>query len=554
MKKYKKSSYTGRAVDYATRIISGKQPACLQVQQAAKRFISDFERKDIMLSEERVDSVCYFVENLVHVKAEWAGKPIKLEPFQIFLLCNIFGWLDVKTGYRRFRHAFILLPRKNGKSLLAAAIALYMCFMCGEHGAEGYVGATSLEQAGEVFGPAKRMVEMTPGLAEALDIQTLEKSIFSISSGSSFKPVIARTRDGSSPFLGICDELHQALDDTQLNAFRTGMGSRREPLLLIISTAGENTAGVCRVEQLNAEAVLAGRKTNDRLFALIYTIDPGDDWRDEKVWRKANPNWGVSVGAEYLRDQLAEARQSPAKQAAMRTKHLNEWVAGAHGWLTPSLWDRAADATLRIADYHGRTAYLACDLSTKQDLTGVGLIVPDGDRTIIFPFAFLPAGALDESSNAPSYREWIEAGALRDTPGNASSFNEVQALLEGLHRDFRIEKAIFDPWQGEMMRQTVTGWGVATEVWPASAPALWTSTLDDFEADLKNGKIVHPANAVMDWCALNVAIHSKGGVSRTPVKPGDRDRKIDVMIAALMAYAASKEVKPVPVVPSLMFV
>lgn len=554
MKRYPKSSFSGIAIDYARRVLNGKQPACIQVKQAAQRFIDDFERTDIRFAEDRVDSVCDFVENLVHVKAEWAGTPIKLEPFQVFLLANIFGWLDVATGYRRFRQAFILLPRKNGKSLLAAAIALYMIFMTGEQGAEGYSGATSLDQANEVFGPAKKMVEMTPGLAEALDIETAARSIYSPSSGSSFRPVIAKTKDGSSPYLAICDELHQAIDDTQINAFRTGMGSRREPLLLIISTAGENTAGVCRTEQLNAEAVLAGRKKNDRLFALIYTIDSDDDWRHVASWKKANPNWGVSVNAEYLRDQLADARQSPAKQAAMRTKHLNEWVAGAHGWLSPLLWSSAADRALRLEDFHGRKAFVACDLSTKQDLTAVALVIPDGARTVVFPFPFVPAGALTESSNAPAYREWIEGGHLRDTPGTASSFDEVATLLADLHRDFLIDKVIFDPWQGEMMRQTVAGWGLATEIWPAYAPSLWTSTLDDFEADLKNGKIAHPGNAVMDWCAGNVAIHSKGGVSRTPVKPGDKERKIDVMIAALMAYAPSNAIAPPPVVPSLMFI
>ena len=178
MKRYPKSSFSGVAIDYARRVLSGKQPACIQVKQAAQRFIDDFERTDIRFAEDRVDSVCNFVENLVHVKAEWAGTPIKLEPFQAFLLANIFGWLDVATGYRRFRQAFILLPRKNGKSLLAAAIALYMIFTTGEQGAEGYSGATSLDQANEVFGPAKKMVAMTPGLAEALDIETAARSIY----------------------------------------------------------------------------------------------------------------------------------------------------------------------------------------------------------------------------------------------------------------------------------------------------------------------------------------------------------------------------------------
>lgn len=547
MRRFTRNSFSAVAAAYAKDVLSEKTPACVQIKQAAQRFQADFDRRDLIFSEDAVDHVCNFIQGLVHVKGKWAGQPIRLEPFQVFALANIFGWLERTTGLRRYRQALILLPRKNGKSLLAAGIALYMVFADGEQGAEGYSGATSLEQANEVFEPARRMVEMSPGLAEALDISVAKSAIYSVTTGSKFSRVIANTKDGSSPHFACCDELHQARDDTQINAFRTGMGARSQPLLLIITTAGNNLAGVCHAEQMEAEAVLAGLKANDRLFALIYTIDPGDDWRDEASWRKANPNWGVSIGAAYLQDQLSEARQSPAKQAAIRTKHLNQWVASAAGWLTTQLWASAIDETLDIARYHGREAYLAADISTRQDLTAVSLIIPETGRKLIFPFAHLPEGALDASPNAPAYRDWIDSGHLSATEGTASDFEEVRRHVLQLCRDFKIVKAIFDPWQGEFLRQEVEALGIETEIWPASAPALWTTTLDDFEADLKNGHIRHPNNPVLNWCAANVAIYEKG-VTRIPVKPSksQKHQKIDVMIATLMAYAASCETPPTP--------
>ena len=544
MPRFTKNSFSWTALDYAKRIISGKIPACWQVKKACERFIADFDRKDIYFDTAAVDHVCEFMSALVHTKGDLAGQPIKLEPFQVFLLANIFGWLETKTGLRRFREAFILLPRKMGKSLIAGGIGNYMTFADGEPGAEGYSGATSLDQAKEVFTPAKRMVETTPGLAEALDLETTASAIFCQTTNSTFRPVIAKTKDGSSPHFACCDELHQALDDTQISAFRTGMGARSQPLLLIISTAGVNIAGVCKAEQDGAERVLSGLKKNDRLFALVYTLDPDDDWRDFANWRKANPNMGVSVSEEYLRDQLNEALQSPRKQASFRTKHLNQWVASASGWLTTSLWASAADPTLRMEDFYGREATLAVDVSTKQDLTALTLIVEDDGKRILFPLAFLPTGALAESPNAASYREWIDSGDLVETPGSASSFEEVEDTINELCDKFKITAAMFDPWQGEYLRQRLQPRIPETFVWPANDKALWTKTMDDFEADLKNGLIRHPNHPVMNWCAANISVIERG-VTRTPVKP-HRDQKIDVMITALLAHAKSVEARPAP--------
>jgi phage terminase large subunit-like protein len=481
---------------------------------------------------------------LVHTKGVWAGQSIHLEPFQVFLLVNLFGWLEIKTGLRRYREAFVLLPRKMGKSLLAGGIALYMTFADGEIGAEGYSGATSLHQAKEVFTPAKRMVETTPGLADALDIETHATSIFSQTTNSSFRPVIAKTKDGASPHVAICDELHQALDDTQISAFRTGMGARLQPLLLVITTAGVNMAGVCRTEQLEAEAVLAGTKKNDRLFALIYTLDPEDDWKDFGNWAKANPNMNVSVSEAYLRDQLEQALQSPAKQAQFRTKHLNQWVASASGWLTTNLWASAAQDGLKLSDLYGSCAYLAVDISTKQDLTALCLVIPRDDKRYIFPISFLPAGALDSSPNASAYAGWIADGFLRETPGSASSFEEIEACVGELCDNFNIVHAVFDQWQGEGLRQKVAARGIDTSIWVSNNRALWTTTLDDFEADLKNGKLIHPNDPVMNWCAANISINERG-VTRIPVKPA-KHLKIDTMITALMAFAASCVDAPAP--------
>ena len=501
----------------------------------------------------RVDHIIEFTQALVHTKGQWAGQPIRLEPFQIWLLASIFGFIRKADGHRKYSDAFILLPRKNGKSLIAAAIALYMAFNDNEAGAEVYIGASNREQANEVFAPVKRIAELTPHFIDAFDVELMAESVFNLATGQRIQRVIGKAKDGASVHLGICDELHQHKDATQVQAFRTGRGARLQPLLLMISTAGFDLAGICRSEQLDAEAILRGNATGDNVFAAIWSLDEGDDWRQFDNWRKANPNLGVSISETFLRDAHSKALQSPANQAFARTKYLNQWVASANGWLNMADWSHAADPTLDINALKGAKAWIAVDLSTKQDLTAIVAVVPLADgRRAIFPFLFVPQGAVDGSPNAPAYASWIDQGALIQTEGTASSFAEAETTIEWLMSHFKIEMAIFDPWQGESMSQRLEAAGLNTSIWQANNRAEWTRAMDDFEADLKNGAIVHPANPVLDWCAANICA-KEAGVSRIPVKP-QKDKKIDGMIAALMAFAASNVAAEPEKAPMLFFV
>lgn len=552
--RFEKGTYAHKAITYAKKVVSGKISACWQIRASAQRMLDDLKRRDLIFSEPHINRACSFIETLVHTKGEWAGQPLCLEPFQTWIVASIFGFIRKSDGLRKHRTAFILLPRKMGKSALAAGIAHYMTFADGEPGAEGYCGASNLAQANEVFTPAKRMAEMSPGFIEAFGVEVMAKSIFSETTGSSFTPVIGKTKDGSSPHLAICDELHQAKDATQIQAFRTGMGARRQPLLLVISTAGNQLAGICRTEQLDAEKVLKGETADDRLFSAIYTIDPDDDWRDFAVWRKANPNMGVSVSEEYLRSEYEKALQSPANQAFARTKYLNQWVAAANGWLNQVHWGKAGDSTLSMADLKGSTAFIGVDMSTRQDLTAIVVVVPlEGGKRAIFPFAFVPEGAVQDSANAPSYAAWAESGDLIVSEGTASSFTEIEAKLAELCEHFNVKAIVFDNWQGENTRQKFEAMGHNTSVFVSNS-SEWTVAMDDFEAALKNGELVHPNNPVLDWCAANVCAY-QSGVSRRPVKPSKSGpEKIDLIVAGLYAFAASNKAPVAPQMPQLFFV
>lgn len=554
MKPFKRGSFSAVALDYAKKITSGKIEAGWQVKAACQRFQDELLREDLVFDTARVDHVCTFAQAIPHVVGPLAGEFLRLEPFQVFILASLFGTLERKTNLRKYREAFILLPRGNAKSTLGAIIALYMTFCEGQGGAASFSGATSLDQANAVFSPARQMVQAVPALQDELGLQVAARSIYQESSGSSFRPVIANTKDGDIPWLCICDELHQAKNGIQLAAFRTGMGKRKgaDPLLLIISTAGTNLAGVCRAEQLYFESVLNKTIEDDAKFALIYTIDPEDDWRDFKVWRKANPNYGISVDEAHLKREYDKALVNVAAQTDSLTKYLNIWCNSASGWLNSTDWTRSARKDLTITS--DMLCWIGVDLSTKTDLTAVVLvaILPDGKRAIV-PFLFLPKGALDRSPNAKAYAQWIEDGSLIVTEGNASDHAAVENKIRELCTTFNVQSVVFDPWQSASISQKIAedGKDVATF---AQIASTFDPVMMDFEADLLNDMLVHNDNPALNWMAANISVERKGRY-RKPAKPTGQDHlKIDGMVAALMAYAESlKEIAP-PAAPILMFV
>ena len=327
------------ALDYAKRVVAGDILACKWVTLSCQRFIDDLSRSDVVFNESKAQKACNFIETLPHVKGRWAGKreAIKLEPWQQFVVCNIFGWYGA-DGNRRFSRAFLLVSRKNAKSTLAAGIGLY-CFVCDdEFGSEVYSGATSEKQAWEVFRPAKQMVERTDALREHFDISVNAKSLTVLSDGSRFEPLIGKPGDGGSPSLAIVDEYHEHDSDDLYQTMETGQGARENPLMLVISTAGSNLSGPCHEMQRDAERVLESQIQDDALFAIVYCADKEDSWDSDDALYKANPNIDVSVSSTFLKTQRELAKRSAIKQAHFRTKHLNEWVGSRSPWMNMLAW------------------------------------------------------------------------------------------------------------------------------------------------------------------------------------------------------------------------
>lgn len=538
-------SFSDRAEAYARAVVAKEIDACRMVELACSRFLIDIDRPDWIYDRARIERVCQFAELMPHVKGKWARTRefIVLQDWQVFILACIFGFVDT-AGRRRFRQAYIMLPRKQGKSVLAAVIGLIMLVMDGEAGAEVYCGATSEAQAWEVFRPAKLMAERAgeePGeFLSEFGVTVAARSIFTLD-GSRFQPVIGKPGDGSSPHCAIIDEYHEHDTPEQFDTMLTGMGAREQPLALVITTAGDNLGGPCYDMQRFAEDVLEGHIGDDRMFAIIYTIDKDDDWRDFAVWRKANPNLGVSIFEDFLMARHQEALSRPAKQGINLTKHLNVWVSSRDAWLSMADW-QACVSPITLEEMAGCEAWIGLDLATKIDVAAMVAKVKMADgRFAYLPFFYLPEAVVLEarSKNAAAYGGWAAAGHLTLTPGDATDFEFIAEDLRKLMRALDVQAVGFDPYQAHHLAQQMQAEGAPMIEYPMQTRTL-SPPMREMESAIVAKKRVHAGNPMFDWMASNVTAKEDGRGNIYPRKPHGQDHlKIDGITAALMAEGLS---------------
>lgn len=531
------SPYAYRAVQFAQDVVDGKIIQCRQIRRACQRFLDDIDGESWTYSTDQVWHVCNFAELLPHTKAGWATRRelITLEDWQVWVLAAIFGFTG-NDELRKVREVFLLIPRKNGKSTLAAVIAIYMAFLDGEAGAEVWIGANSVDQAEACFGPCRAMVQRTPELMKAYGIEVGAKRVHT-PDGSFISAMIAKPGDGSNPHCSILDEAHENDSSDQYDTMKTGMGSREQPLLITITTAGFNLAGPCRQRQLDAEAVLEGSVENDGLFAAIFTVDDGDDWRDFATWQKANPNIGVSVSEKYLRAQFSDALNKPSEKPSLLTKHLNVWQNSASGWLNQLDWVQCK-SELTLEDLAGRPAFIGIDLSTRLDIAAVGVVVEHESMPHLFPFLFLPGGAIEGNKNASAYLKWIDAGHLIQTDGNALDFEVVQDKVMELAGMLDIRGVAYDQWQGEQMAQELAQRGGMNVMKFVQTTGNFNPVMKHFEALVADKKLRHNDNPCLNWMASNISVKPNNRGLIFPLKPdGQEHLKIDGMVSMLMAVA-----------------
>ena len=532
--------YVQIATDYAHDVVSGKIPACLYVRQACQRQIDDLARTDwgYTFDPAKARKICKFMELLPHVEGkQWAGQDIVLKPWQMFILTTVFGWVDASAN-RRYRKVYEEVPRKNAKTTKLAGVGLFCLAADGEVGAGVYSAASKASQAKISLDVARRMVKKKPKLKDGLGLTVYEHSIFRVSDGSHFR-ALSKDNDGSQDGLNIScalvDEVHAHTSRDTLGSVDTATGARAQPLVWEITTAGSDRSGICYEERAYALKVLSGGVQDETVFAIVYTIDEGDPWFEEATWRKANPNYGVSVNPEDLRRKATKAQEMASAQNEFLTKHLNVWVNASTAWMNMSAWDKCADPTLEIEDFIGERCFEALDVASKLDLTAKARVFPRDGKYYLFCESYLPESVIDAGVN-DSYAGWVNDGWIIATDGNTV---DLPRIGDGIREDasrFAVETVHFDPWNATELATRLLADGAPMVECRMSTQNL-SEAMKLLEAAVADGTLVHDGNPVLSWCVSNIVCKTDANDNIFPRKEFP-ENKIDCAVAAIMAFAA----------------
>lgn len=475
-----------------------------------------------------------FINGLTHTRGEWAGQPFRLRPWQEALVRYLFGTLR-PDGYRQYRTCYVEIPRKNGKTELAAAIALYMLLADGERGAQVYSAATDLEQAALAFNAAEQMVRNDAELSAMVEIVPSRKRIVYHRHGSFYRaiPADAPSSHGYDASAIIYDELHAAPNRELFTVLRTAVGSRRQPLLFMITTAGHDRNSICWQQHTYAERVRDGEVTDPTFLPVLYGAPPDADWLDENVWRAANPALGDFRSLDEMRMMAREAREVPASQNDFRRLYLCQWTESATRWLDPAVWDAGA---LPLRPLEGRPCYAGLDLSTTTDLTALVLVFPADDGTVdVLPLFFCPAegiAARARMDHAP-YAEWQRAGLLEATDRHSVDYDLIRQRIRALCERFRVQRITYDRYNSSQLVGQLLEDG-APMVALGQGYASMNAPARELERRVIDRTIRHAGHPVLRWCLVNTVVETDAAGNLKPSKRKSTER-IDGTVALIMA-------------------
>lgn len=524
--------------------VAAEPTLCRLRQLAIARQAADLERLPALgYSYDRAAAdrvIRFFREYLRHHKGEWAGQALTPGPWQADeILRPVFGWRR-QDGTRRFRVAYIELPRKDGKSTMGAGVGLYLTVSDQEAGAEVYSAATKKDQAKIVHDAAKAMLKTSPRLQRFA--KQLRNSIYCERLGSKFEPLGAdsSTLDGLNPHGLIIDELHAHSDRHVYDVLQTGTGARRQPLTFIITTAGvyDPVSIGWEMHEL-AVKVLEGAIADESFFAYITSADEGDDWREPRTWAKANPNLGISIKAEYLEAECARAQQSPAYENTFKRYHLNIWTQQVDRWITVERWNACPDSPVTPDQVAGRRCFAGLDLSTKLDVTAAVLLFPplqpDGLWDVLWRF-WVPEELVAERTRAhrlPDYAAWVRDGWLLQTPGNVIDYQLIRQEVNGLGKVCKVQEIGYDPWNASQLGVELQGDGF-TLVEMRQGYKTLSEPAKALEALVLSRRLRHGGHPVARWMVSNVTVRTDPNGNIAPDK-STAAGKIDGVVALIMA-------------------
>lgn len=495
---------------------------------------------------ERGERAIQFIEMLRHSTGEWAGKPLLLEDWQKQFIQRLFGTLD-KDGLRQFREAFLFVPRKNGKSQIVAAVALYMLVADGEHGAQIYSAASSHQQASLVFQEASRMVRQNKTLSKLLRIVPSQKCIVYEKTNSVYKAISADSgnKSGLNASCVIYDELHEAKNRDLYDVLKTSMGARRQPLFISITTAGDDLGSFCYEQYQYAKGVGEGRIKDPHFLPVIFEAEKTDDPGAESTWRKANPNYGVSIKADYLKERAERAKNFASELNSFLRYHLNVWVDTATQFLPTAKWLACGQHKTDIGTLEGRECWGGLDLSTRIDLTAFVLVFPVEDKRVaVVPHFWLPRETAVKNSKGDGidYLKMASRGFITLQDGNCIDQDEVFSDIEQIVKPYKLRDIGLDRYKADYLTQQFQKRNLSVTPYGQGFISM-DLPIKELEGLVHSERLVHWNNPVMDYCARNakVQVDPAGNYKLTKAKD---QKRIDGMVAMGMALGRMLTAQP----------
>lgn len=489
--------------------------------------------------KDAADYAVNFIECLSHTKGKWSGKPFELIDWQEQIIRDIFGTLK-SNGYRQFNTAYIEIPKKMGKSELAAAVALLLCCGDGEERAEVYGCAADRQQASIVFEVAADMVRMSPALSKRVKILSATKRIVFQPTNSFYQVLSAEaySKHGFNIHGVVFDELHTQPNRKLFDVMTKGSGdARTQPLYFLITTAGSDTKSICYETHQKAKDLLEGRKVDPTFYPVIYGADESDDWTDPKVWKKANPSLGITVGIDKVKAACESAKQNPAEENTFRQLRLNQWVKQAVRWMPMDRWDKCAFA-VNEEELLGRVCYGGLDLSSSIDITAFVLVFPpedEDDKYVVLPYFWLPEETLNIRVNRDHvpYDVWEKQEYLKTTEGNVVHYGFIEKFIESLGEKYNIREIAFDRWGAVQMVQNLEGMGFTVVPFGQGFKDMSPPTKELMKLTLEE-KVAHGGHPVLRWMMDNIFIRTDpaGNIKSDKEKSTE---KIDGAVATIMA-------------------
>lgn len=524
------------AEQYAADVLSGKIIACEFIVLAVKRYYHDIEvaaDAGIHLDRKSAQRAIHFVEKLKHTKGKFARKPFILEPWQAFVVWNIFGWKNA-DGTRRFREVYIEVSRKNGKTTFLAAIALYMLYADGEHRAEVYSAATKRDQAMICFNDAVAIAKAT-ALRDKLNIGA--KAITYETTGSTMQPLSADydTQDGLNPSCGVIDEYHAHKTNGIYDVLTTATGAREQPLILIITTAGNNQSLPCYAYRKNVINVLRTTNRDERLFAMIYTLDKETEINDPNMWVKSNPNIGVSVKIDYLQGQLLKAKNQPEQYVNIMIKNFNMWIQGNDVWIPIEQWDQCIGTT-DTASLIGKDCTGGLDLASVSDIVSFALEFHENDKIQSLLYFWIPEETMRTRMQKENinYDSWLRQGFITATPGNVTDYEFVKSDILKLAEKYNIKSIAYDRWNSSQTVIDLTNEGLVMSPFGQGYGSMSAPT-KEFNMLVLTKKYEHFGNPIQRWMIGN-SVTTSDPAGNIKVDKSKATQKIDGVIAAIMAH------------------